>query len=96
MASQREPQDDVRWLLEPPAPGEIHFHLDIGDTTDLTPEARAAIERLMAALSPDTDVAGYLMAKPCQPKRVECFVRETCRNYSGCSPYQCRISCPLH
>jgi hypothetical protein len=89
--------DTSRWLLAPPEPGQIHFHLDIGDTTPLTPEARAAIERLVAALNPEGDVAGYLMAKPCQPKMVACYVKETCRDYNGCSPYQCRISpCETH
>ncbi len=53
--------DELRgpeWLLEPPGANEVHFHLATGDDVELTPEARQAVETLLAELS-SGEVEGF-------------------------------------
>src|SRR5438046_10703823 len=50
MASQSEPPEDLRWLLEPPAPGEVHLHVAVGEGAQLTPELQEALEQLLSRL----------------------------------------------
>jgi hypothetical protein len=73
------------WLLEPPAAGEVHLHISIGEGTELTPEIQAALDQLMAAVHQE-DVAGF--AAGCWPKCSDlknCTTME-CQSLSNCVP----------
>jgi hypothetical protein len=101
MTSEPTREEELRWLLEPAEPGTIHFHIDIGEGAELTPEARQAIDRFIAAIYPDPDVSGFLMRAPCQPKVVNCWAKVTCPDYHDptcpehrCLGYSCRIAPP--
>lgn len=62
MAGQSKPPDDLRWLLEPPAPGEVHVHVAVGEGTRLGPELRAALEQLLERLheaESESEVSAY-------------------------------------
>src|SRR5262249_45450741 len=50
MAGQSQPPEDLRWLLEPPAPGEVHVHVAVGEGTRLSPGLREALEQLLSRL----------------------------------------------
>ena len=87
------------WLLEPPAPNEVHFHFATGDDVELTPEARAAIETLLSELT-SSEVEGFrfgiwdcdALSKPCAPD--SCTLGQ-CTPYSvsGCLVHShCRIA----
>lgn len=60
MTSEREPTEEMRWLLEPPAPGTINLYIAVGEGTELTPEVREAVENLMRALQ-EAEVRGQEM-----------------------------------
>ena len=53
-------EHDLRaeWLKEPPRAGEVRIMIDLGEGAELTPEARASLERLMNDLN-EVEVAGY-------------------------------------
>jgi hypothetical protein len=81
MASQSQPPEDVQWLIEPAATGDLKFHIAIGEGVEVTPEIRQAIERLMTALQ-GTDTQGYAASPSCIPDL-------SCGPYSsGCRPRQ--------
>jgi len=75
-----------RWVVKPPAAGEISFHMEFGEGVDLTEEQEAALSELMRALeSSDAEVTGHAMAgkctayssctdKSCKPVRCSTFV----------------------
>jgi hypothetical protein len=76
---------DLRWLLEPPAPGELRFAMDFGEGAELTPEMREAFEGLLRAF--DAEVEGYTPSCPrkcvvviCSPD--SCFL-------NACNPKRC-------
>jgi hypothetical protein len=98
MADEKR-SDDLRWLLEPPAPGKVHFHIAQGEGVELTPKAKEAIETLIRELSAAesrSEVEGYLLAAGCIT--VSCggaYSRSpTCAvGYSSCQGgYSCVIS----
>jgi hypothetical protein len=60
MTSGSDIPEDRRWLLEPAAPGEVKFNIEFGPETEIAPEVREAVERLVEALHVD-DVGGYVM-----------------------------------
>jgi hypothetical protein len=72
MADQSEPPEDLRWLLEPPAPGEAHVHIAVGEGTRLTPALREALEELVRRLheaetesESDSEVSAYCRLISC-------------------------------
>jgi hypothetical protein len=69
--------EGLSWLLEPPAPGEVHLHIAIGEGTELTPEVQAALSQLVGAVYQE-DVAGFAAG---------CFPR--CPDLAGCSDFLC-------
>lgn len=82
MASQPEPPEDLRWLLEPPAPGEVHVHVAVGEGAQLTPEVREAIEQLLTRLhEAESDVSGFCRLITCDAlSKLGCLPRGgTCR-----------------
>ncbi len=84
--------EDTRWIIGPPAPGEVIVHVAVDEHAQLTPELSRAIDGLVQALHQD-EVAGYGAADPrvsrivvcdpkgaCKPKSTQpCAVFETCR-----------------
>jgi hypothetical protein len=75
MADDPDATDDGNWLLEPPAPGRLHVHIEVGSDVDLSPEARGAIERLMTQIQ-DDEVMGFEIA---------------CGGLSACGTYSCDL-----
>jgi hypothetical protein len=55
-----QPSGDLRWLLEPPAPGKVHLHIAVGEGVELSPEVQRAIEGLARALV-EPEVAGHAL-----------------------------------
>jgi hypothetical protein len=104
MASDAEGTERFQWLLEPAGPGMIKLYLEIGEGTELTAEAREAIENLVASLNSPSgeDAAGYQVFRPrcparkdpCQPYVTLCYRREDCKTYGPCMGYSCNISDP--
>lgn len=75
-----EPDSD--WLLEPPAPGQAHVEVGLGSEVELSPGARAALERLMQSIegNEEAEVAGFAcVIGPCPDYRI-------CQSYGSCHP----------
>jgi hypothetical protein len=102
MANQPEGQEDLRWLLEPPAPGAIKLYIAVGEGTELTPEARDAIETLTRMLE-EQDTQGFaagprltaagscsincLILARCNPEyQTPCAMKDVC-NIIPCPDY---------
>jgi hypothetical protein len=71
MADEAGIPESARWLLDPPAAGEVKVHLAIGDGYEITDEVNAAIEALLQALQTE-EVEGF---RNCNPK---------CKGLSNC------------
>jgi hypothetical protein len=89
----RRKRDELRWLLEPPEPGQVHLYFDVAEGTELTPEATAALEALVRALA-EPEVAGYATSgETCSIscgsgyKVVPCAAKESCGK-----GYSCKIT----
>lgn len=94
------PADNERlcWLLEPPAAGEVQLHIAVGEGAELTPQFRAALDRLLAALYGD-EVAGYVAGcSPHCPDLKSC-PKFGCGGLGGCdlTRYPCLadVSCRI-
>ena len=80
MTSESAGSEGLRWLLQPPAAGEIQIHVAVGDGTELTPRVRAALETLVSTLL-QAEVQGY--AAICSPR---CPMLQDCARF-GCDAY---------
>jgi hypothetical protein len=81
-----ENEGEREWIVEPPGPGEVAFHMSFGDGVELTAEQEAALSELMRALETnDAEVSGLALAgkcgaysactdKSCKPVRCSTFV----------------------
>lgn len=91
MTSESAGAEGRRWLLQPPAAGELQIHVAVGERTELTPRLREALEALVSMLL-QAEVQGY--AAPCSPlcpMLQEC-PRFNCDGYHNCkflSSYPC-------
>jgi hypothetical protein len=93
MANEQDPQQDLRWLLEPPAPGAIQLHIAVGEGTELTPEAREAIDNLVRMIQRD-DTRGFA-AGPRLTMAADCDIN--CLPLSRCHPeYTCMTKDTCH
>jgi len=73
-----------QWIVEPPAAGEVTFHMAFGEGVELTEEQEAALSELMRTLeSSDAEVTGHAHScsaysvctdKSCKPVRCSTFV----------------------
>lgn len=75
MTDGHDPTGSGSWLLEPPAPGQIHVHIEVGSDVDLSPEARAAIEKIMEQIQ-DDEVTGFA---------------QKCGSLNACTGYYCQL-----
>jgi len=88
-----------RWLLRPPEAGEVRLHIALGEGRELTPEARVALDQLIAALY-QQDVASFVAA--CTPQcddlrscpRVSCTPLGNCGSLSV-APCLIDLSCKI-
>jgi hypothetical protein len=67
-----EASDERQWLLEPPAAGEVHLHVELGEGAELDEPQRNAVETLITSLY-GSEVSGFAFG--------DCTV-----NPPGCSP----------
>jgi hypothetical protein len=96
MPEETGDQPESSWLLEPPGQGEVHVEIGLGSDTELSPEARSALERLLGSLeeSEQAEVAGFAcVIGPCSDYRI-------CKSFGRCMPretgtclawFHCRI-----
>lgn len=84
MSAESTDAEGLRWLLEPPAAGELHLHVAVGEGTELTPQLRAALEQLMSTLQ-QADVQGYMAT--CSPR---CPMLQECTNFSCDGYHNCK------
>ena len=62
MADEKADREStLRWLREPPGAGEVRVFVECGDGTELSDEARRALEQLTVELS-QAEVAGYMQS----------------------------------
>jgi hypothetical protein len=55
--------EDLQWLAQPPAPGEVRLHVAFGQGARVTPEIKDALERLAQAVEGEhPEVQGYRKA----------------------------------
>ena len=84
---RRKRRADLRWLLEPPEAGQVHLHFEVGEGTELTPEAREAVEAITRALA-EPEVTGYA----CSPFKCPKETHAPCATKLNCpTGYSCRI-----
>lgn len=77
-----ESQGERRWIVEPPRPGEIKFHMSFGEGVELTSEQEAALSELTRSLeSSDAEVTGLAKCslatctdKTCKPVKCDTYV----------------------
>lgn len=84
MAEGEGDQPESGWLLEPPGPDEVHVEIGLGSEVELSPEALAALERLMSSLetAEEAEVAGFACGiGPCSNYRI-------CTGYGRCRPLE--------
>ena len=79
---------ESRWLLEPPASGNVHFRISVGSEVDLTPAAREALETLLSELQGGDEVAGFAQHINC-PSFLETCDPFTC-SLTNCQPMTSR------
>jgi hypothetical protein len=85
------PPQEPRWIVGPPAPGEVNIQIAVDRQAQLTPELQEALEQLVQALQQD-EVEGY--ARPCPSRVVTCKADGPCQPKvtSPCYSFQtCRI-----
>jgi hypothetical protein len=89
----RRKRDELRWLLEPPEPGQVHLHFDVAEGTELTPEATAALEALVRALA-EPEVAGYATSgETCSISCGSGYKVAPCADKTSCTKgYSCKIT----
>jgi hypothetical protein len=81
-SSVAENEGERRWVVEPPAPGEVSFHMAFGEGVDLTEEQEAALSELMRTLETnDAEVTGLAA-------NTKCSAYSTCTDKS-CKPVRC-------
>jgi hypothetical protein len=79
--------DESGWLLEPPQPGTVNLHIQLGDDVELSPAARDALERLIGELNGD-EVEGFAHGLSCPTVWDDCNPF-TC-NLTNCQPLTSR------
>lgn len=99
MTSRSEGGERSRWLLEPPAAGELQLHIAVGEGMELSLQLKAALDQLVAALYQD-EVVGYVGA--CSPRcpDLQACGYLICGGLGGCdltkkpclADVQCRIT----
>jgi hypothetical protein len=66
VADDGDREEELAWLHEPAAAREVRVLLEFGDDVQLSPDARAALEKLMQELS-DAEVSGYALPRDAGP-----------------------------
>jgi hypothetical protein len=83
MSGESARSGNLRWLLQPPAAGEIHLHVAVGEGAELTPQLRAALEDLISTLQ-QADVQGFASScSPQCPMLKDCGTM-ICNGYHNC------------
>lgn len=85
----------LEWLLEPPAPNEVQFHVATGADVELTPAAREAIETLLSELG-GNEVEGFRFGIwDCDELARPSCAPDNC-TLSNCQPLTTTPSCLAH
>src|SRR5262245_45439671 len=71
------------WIVEPPAAGEITFHVAFGEAVELSPEQEQALSDFVQSLeTSDAEVTGHTAGR--------------CTAYSACTDKTCRpVKCTV-
>ena len=77
MTTESGGDEERRFMLEPPGPGEISFQIVEGDDVEVTPELQAAFAALMEDLR-GGEMQGYVYDAACPDKRVTCLHNAGC------------------
>jgi len=101
MTSESGSPEERRWLLQPPAPGQINVSIEAAEGAALTPAAREAINTLMHELIRG-DVQGFAATATCsdlcpgdascQSLLIDCSPEGRCRVLHQ-APCVANISC---
>lgn len=83
---------DMRWLLAPPEPGEVRFHVEVGEDVELSTEARQALEVLLDEFSGD-EVGGFAYsADECNAMKCTLNNCQPLTNFPCAMNWKCRIA----
>ena len=85
----------AQWIIEPPSPGEIRFHIATGEGVELTEEQQRALAVFLRELeSRDAEVAGFA---DCTLTSRACWVNASCTQvFSNCPKLGCNsVTCTL-
>jgi hypothetical protein len=77
MTSESGGDEERRFLLDPPGPGEISLHIAEGNGVEVTAELQAAFAALVEGLR-GGEVQGYVYDAACPEKRVTCLHNGSC------------------
>jgi hypothetical protein len=71
-----------QWIVEPPAPGEVTFHMSIGEDVELTEDQERALSVFVKSLeTADAEVTGH---------SSRCSAYSSC-NDKTCKPVKCNV-----
>jgi hypothetical protein len=74
-----ETEEDRSWLLEPPAAGDMHVHVELGEGVELDESLREALEGVVRAFY-QGEVSGFA---------GDCSIRPPgCDPYWSCNPQE--------
>jgi hypothetical protein len=80
--AEKRVEEARRWLAEPLATDEARIHVDIGESVEVSPELREALDTLVSELYA-SEVEGFAVAArgDCDPW-YECWLRKCQPHYS--------------
>lgn len=94
MVDEADKPEQPRWLVEPPAPHEMHLYIETGDRVEITPEIQAALEQFLLLVR-GGDVRGFAADPKCTDKFYSCTPEAKCEweTQRPCfADYHCRIA----
>jgi hypothetical protein len=77
MTSESGGDEERRFLLEPPAPGEITFQIAAGNEVEVSPEVQTAFAALVETLR-GGEIKGYVFSAHCPNRIIMCKPNDGC------------------
>jgi hypothetical protein len=86
-----------RWLVEPIGPNDVRIHVDVGEASEISQEARVALDRLLDELQ-RSDAEVFDDFPPCPElsdcRTFACISLGKCQNLSK-GPCFAEVSCEI-